>query len=389
MRRLGLLVLAILTIALLPFAATGVYAATRPFWLPVPKPKPVPAPEPAPAPPTVSPPIVSSPAKPVGTVLLMHKGGWAGPDRAKQEAMMSFPGQAFVDLGWRTVSVDYEAGEAGLQSVKDAIGAELVQSGDQPLCLYGESAGGHLALLAAAQIPGVDCVIAFGAPTDFTAYSDAVHASGDIAAIGTYESKVVGTFGEPGSATATWEPAKVARMINADVLVARQADDAFIPWNQVTALRKALPVVSTLTTAVGDLLDPGKPYLHGTLSDGARNQLLGAISSFTRRAVANAAIAEWGREQHCAGANATLARSGTLRFRRAVACLVARRRADSATGIRIRTVSVGVAGQVTPARAVHALLARTEGARAARDTSRLVSVRVRQSAHSRIAFTLR
>ena len=388
MRRLGLLVLAILTIALLPFAATGVYAATRPFWLPAPKPKPAP-PKPPPAPPTVSPPIADAPAAPVGTVLLIHKGGWAGPDRAKQEALLDFPGHAFVDLGWRATSVDYEAGEAGLQSVKDAIGAELVQSGSGPLCLYGESAGGHLALLAAAQIPGVDCVITFGAPTDFSAYAEAVHASVDVAAIGTYESKVVGTFGEPGPETADWEPVKVARQINADVLVARQADDGFIPWNQVTALRKALPVVSTLTTAVGDLVDPGKPYLHGTLSDGARKQLLGAISSFTRRTVTNAAIADWGREQHCPGANATLARVGLTRFRRAVACLVSRRRTASATQSRARSVSVGVVGQVTPARAVRALLARADGARAARTSRRLLSVRVKQSARSRIAFAFR
>jgi acetyl esterase/lipase len=389
-RRFSLLALAVFAILMLPFAATGVYAATRPWWLPAPTPKPAAKPA-KPAPPAVSAPIEASASDPVGTVLLLHQGAWAGPDHAKQEALLSFPGQAFVNLGWRAVSVDYAAGEAGLQSVKDAVGVEVLRSGDRPVCLYGESAGGHLALLAAAQIPSVDCVIAFGAPTDFELYSDAVHKGGDVAAIGTYESKIVGTFGEPGAATAAWEPAKVANLINADVLMVRQGDDQLVPPNQVTALKDVLPTVSTLVTAVGDLLDPSEKYMHGTLDDTARNQLLGAISSFTKRAVANAAIARWGRGQHCAGANAPLSRSGPVRFRRAVACLVARQRrhGSAARAASVRTTTVTVVGQVTPARAVRAVIARSAGLRALRASGRLAGVRVRQTSRSRVAFGLR
>jgi hypothetical protein len=39
----------------------------------------------------VNPALVSMPAEPVGTLLLLHGGGWAGPDRSKQEALMAFP----------------------------------------------------------------------------------------------------------------------------------------------------------------------------------------------------------------------------------------------------------------------------------------------------------
>lgn len=344
----------------------------------------------------VNPPFDVTPAAPVGTVLMLHQGGWAGPDRAKQEALMTFPGQVFLDRRWRIVSVDYAAGKAGLQSVLDAVGDELVHPrSDGPLCLYGESAGAHLALLAAARLPSVDCVMAYGAPTDFSAYAQDAATSGNAIELANYEALVRATFGDPGDATAAWEPAKVASRINGDVLMIRQADDAVVPANQVTALERALPVVRTLVTAVGDATDPAQRYLHGTLGDEGRAELAGALGAFADRAVEAGAVARWGREQGCARANSAVGRLSRRAFAQAVACLVSRTREDAgAAPVRAarrvaggRRLEVSVIGQVTPARVVHGLLGQP-AARAALTRRRIARVAVRVAEAERSRATL-
>lgn len=347
----------------------------------------------------VNPVIDITPVDPVGTVLMVHQGGWAGPDRAKQEALMDFPGRLFLDRHWRVVSVDYAAGKAGLQSVLDAIGAELTApASGGPLCLYGESAGAHLSLLASAQLPSVDCVVAFGAPTDFAAYAADVADGDNPVAAANYDALVHATFGDPGDATAPWEPAKVASRINADVLMARQADDDIVPAGQLSSFVAALPVVGTLVTAVGDVLDPSQHYMHGTLSDTARAQLSDALGAFADRAVANAQIAAWGRRQGCPQPNAAFGRIGTTRLTRAVTCLVnrARRRAGTPALRATRSTAGGrrtavrVVGQVTAARVARALLdSGTRRRRVTRRGPRTLALRVAQSPQSTVTLTLR
>ena len=63
-------------------------------------------------------------------------------------------------------------GQAGLQDVLDAAGSELARIGDNgPVCIYGESAGAHLALVAAERLRAIDCVIGLGTPTDLPLYT--------------------------------------------------------------------------------------------------------------------------------------------------------------------------------------------------------------------------
>jgi hypothetical protein len=216
--------------------------------------------------------------------------------------------------------------------VKDAIGAELVDPARRgPLCLYGESAGAHLALIAASQMPSVDCVMALGVPTDFSTYRTQAQAEGNATAAGTFFTTIVSRLGDAANLHAAWQPTAVAAQINADALAIRQSDDQIVPKGQLDQLVDALPVLDTLVTAAGDLNDPDQKYLHGTLNDEARNQLAGALGSFADRAVAQAPVESWGREQHCADANGTLGRIGAVRFRQSVACLVNRVRQGAAS----------------------------------------------------------
>jgi hypothetical protein len=347
----------------------------------------------------VNAPIATTPVTPVGTILLVHGGGWAGPDSSKQEALMQFPGQVFVDRGWRTVSIDYAAGTDGLQSVKDAIGAELVDPARTgPLCIYGESAGAHLALIAASQMPSVDCVIAFGTPTDFSTYRAQAEAEGDSAAVGTYDTTISAAFGDPATAPDALEPVRVASAINADVLLVRQADDQIVPKGQLDQLVAALPIVDTLITLAGDLTDPGQKYLHGTLDDAARAQLAGALGSFADRAVARAPVETWARAQHCADANAALNRIGVERFRQAVTCLVNRVRSSEDVSGRVRSAdtirrgrraAARVIGQITAARVVFSLTRSRTGRAVLLAPATQLAASVRAAAKSAVTLKLR
>ena len=131
-----------------------------------PKPKPVPVIAP------VAEPISADPAGPArGTMILVHAGGWAGHDAHAQKLLMDRPGDLLLARGWRVVSIDYEEGTAGLQDVLNAAGNELARkSTDGPVCIYGESSGAHLALVAAQRLRAIDCVIGLGTPTDLPLY---------------------------------------------------------------------------------------------------------------------------------------------------------------------------------------------------------------------------
>ena len=136
--------------------------------------------QPAPQPLSPSQALVAMPTSTVrGTMLMVHGGGWQGPGPQSQKAVMALPGDTLSQRGWRVVSVYYDAGAAGLQDVLDAAAGELAQPTGDPLCIYGESGGAQLALVAASRLPEIDCVIAFAPPAAFEAYLTEANASHD------------------------------------------------------------------------------------------------------------------------------------------------------------------------------------------------------------------
>jgi hypothetical protein len=68
--------------------------------------------------------------------------------------------------GFRVKVVGYGPGKTGRDDVLTAVHAERKRNPDGRVCLYGESSGGTWAMVAAANEPGVDCVIAGAAPAD-------------------------------------------------------------------------------------------------------------------------------------------------------------------------------------------------------------------------------
>jgi acetyl esterase/lipase len=232
-----------------------------------------------------------------GTMLLVHGGSWRGSDPREQTRLLREPGEVFLARSWRVVSVDYRSGRAGLRDILAAIGRQPDRT-RHPLCLYGESAGAHLALLAAARRPSVDCVIGAAPPTDFQAYfadaaagSDSVHRA--VAAL------IRRTFGATPDQTASWEPVKVADCIQAEVLLVRAAGDPLIPPAQVERFVAARPGTASVELAAGDPAKGAQQWVHGPISTRARRLLHSRLAAFADRAASARARA----------ANARLSRS--------------------------------------------------------------------------------
>jgi acetyl esterase/lipase len=103
-----------------------------------------------------------------GVVIGIHGGAWYGVGRELSLTVREDL-ERWRRHGWHGVIVDYPKGGAAVASVVRSYDKVRARYPGLPVCLYGESAGGHLALLVAAARPDVACVETAGAPTDLEA----------------------------------------------------------------------------------------------------------------------------------------------------------------------------------------------------------------------------
>jgi alpha-beta hydrolase superfamily lysophospholipase len=103
-----------------------------------------------------------------GVVIGIHGGAWYGVGRELSMTVRDDL-ERWRRQGWHGVIVDYPKGGAAPASLLRAYDKVRARYPGLPVCLYGESAGGHLALLVAATRPDVACVETAGAPTDLEA----------------------------------------------------------------------------------------------------------------------------------------------------------------------------------------------------------------------------
>lgn len=215
-----------------------------------------------------------------GTVVLVHGGGWAGADRERQWDLDWWPGTLFRESGWNTASVDFPAGKAGLRSVVDEIAAATARAPRRRVCVYGESAGGHLALLAAAQLPRLRCVIGLGVPTDLERWREDATREARTTSLTAYSQTAGRTFGY-GDIEDAWQPVAQADQIRGRVLLIGQADDQVLPiWGQLSVFDDARPATELLVTEAGKHGDHSQRYLHGTFSPAGRAQFEQTLRSF-------------------------------------------------------------------------------------------------------------
>ncbi len=326
-----------------------------------------PPPPPPPAIPSVADPITREPADGdvKGTVVMVHAGGWAGHDANAQRILFEYPGDVFAARGWRVVSIDYEEGQSGLGDVLNAVGQELSRgSGSGPVCIYGESAGAHLALVAAARLKAVDCVIGLGTPTDLALYQADAQASDD-AQVKLVAFQVSRFFGTTPDALAPWSPVALAPSIRADVLLLNEADDVYVSAAHTHRFTAARPTTQAIALAAGDPADPSTKFVHGTVSAAARGLYLSAIGAFADRQTAANRAEKDAAALGCPRVTRSLREVGATKIQAALACL-ARRDATSrkAYSARWRRTRTRLRGEINAARIWAQLRRSTAGRRA-------------------------
>lgn len=365
-RLLHIAFLALLALAGL-FGGHAAQASAAPLKLPS-----LLAPKPAPIAP-VAEPLTRDPAgaAPRGTMIMIHAGGWAGHDAHAQRLLMDRPGELLLARGWRVVSIDYEEGQAGLQDVLDAAGSELARIGDAgPVCLYGESAGAHLALVAAERLRAIDCVIGLGTPTDLPLYTTEADASLD-GRLKLVASQIRRLFGATLDALAPWNLVTLAPLIHSDVLLVREGDDVIVSPEHDARFRAARPTTQTLTLEPGNSADPSTNFVHGTASEAGRGQYAAAVGAFADRAVAAHAAERIGARTGCSGVGRSLAELGLTGLRASLRCLARKDSAARTAGSSSwKRTSVTLRGEVNAARVWTSLRRTPSGRRALAATAR-------------------
>lgn len=346
-------------------------------------------PDPAAVIPPVAEPMTADPAgRARGTMILVHAGGWAGHDAHAQRLLMERPGQLLLASGWRVVSLDYEEGTAGLQDVLDAAGKELQRnSTDGPICIYGESAGAHLALVAAKRLRSIDCVIGLGAPTDLSLYESEAAASPDLR-LKLVASQIDRFFGSTSAQRAPWNLVSLAPSIHADVLLMREADDDVVSAQHDAGFRAARPTTQLVDLQAGNRGDPGAQFVHGTVSDAGRGRYVSTIRAFAGRAAAAHRAERRAARTKCTGVARTVAEIGLERVRSTLRCLARKDRAARRAGSRNwRRSSVRLHGEVNAAR-IWSALRRTQSGRRALSAAgkRRAKVTIRTGAPSRVVL---
>ncbi len=348
------------------------------------KPKPVPVIAPVAEPISADP--VGGPAR--GTMIMVHAGGWAGHDAHAQKLLMERPGELLLARGWRVVSVDYEEGPAGLQDVLNAAGNELARkSTSGPVCIYGESSGAHLALVAAQRLRSIDCVVGLGTPTDFPTYE--VEAANSLdERLKLVASQIRRFFGATLDLLTGWNPVSLAPAIHSDVLLLHESDDDVVSPQHDALFRAARPTTQTVSLEAGNRDDPSTKFVHGTVSEAGRAQYASAIGAFADRTVAAHHAEHTADRTGCLGVARSVDEVGLPGLVSSLRCLA---RKDSSTrGASTRSwqrTDVKLRGEINAARVWSSLRSTASGRRAlAAAAKRRAKITVRAGDRSRVVL---
>lgn len=195
--------------------------------------------------------------RPNGVVMLIHGGGWEGPDRDAFAYEVAI-GRVFRNLGYATQTIEYRRGATGIHDAARWYDEARRRVGPHvPICADGTSAGGHVALMLAALRPKLACVIALGSPVDLPALA---HQEGG----GTAYDLARQAFGE--SQLAAYSPIRRAQDIRADVLLVAARNDPVVPVAQATEMSRARPATHTILLPGGA---ENANFVHGKVDKNA------------------------------------------------------------------------------------------------------------------------
>ncbi len=209
---------------------------------------------------------------PKGVMMVIHGGGWrfAGPRAVASVRRMADPWRA---EGWQTANVTYQGCSRSLSDVLWFYDRVEASNPGLPVCIVGESAGAHLALMIAALRPGTDCAISHGGPTDLVSIRDQL--AYDPVTGGTQNSGptrvywlAAAAFGE--SNLVEMSPITYAAQIRARLLLATAATDVLIPLQQGASFVAAVKASNPVAYAEAMVLGAGtQPWVHGSILLGA------------------------------------------------------------------------------------------------------------------------
>ena len=216
---------------------------------------------------------------PKGTMILIHGGGWT--DREPYDAQFANNGGVrFIELlGWRVVNIGYQvpasianpgAAPNAMPTLDDvaAFYDQIHRAFSGPICAYGSSSGGHLAMMLAVVRPDLDCVIAEAAPVDFAIARTAYHGY------------LEGIFGGSDAAMAYWSPVdrwKAAAPKTAAWL-GEAANDPVVPREAYTF--KQVDPNAQVTVLPGPTGPSSAPFVHSSVDDGAHKTYLAKLSNW-------------------------------------------------------------------------------------------------------------
>lgn len=199
--------------------------------------------------------INKSVPRPKGLVMLIHGGGWR-PSNPVYMALMQPAARIYNDAGWST---RIQAEHGGMQSYIDVMRAAVTYKKairDRPLCLYGQSSGGQIALLAAASLGKVvSCVITDAAPT----WLDLPPDTGDHAYVRSMASSAFGP-----DSLRPFSPLSYAPQTTAKVFMTYAENDPLIPTWQAQFYAYLKPGTKTVSLPAGSV-----PWVHSKVSKAA------------------------------------------------------------------------------------------------------------------------
>jgi hypothetical protein len=229
--------------------------------------------------------------RPLGHVLIVHGGAWTVVGRAQIEAAR-YKADEFRARGWATLNTTYRAGGSSWMDVAAMGDLMRHRAGPgAPLCLWGGSAGGHLAMVAATLKP-YDCVISEAGPTDLTSV---VRQTANGSALGPLKGYqlAIDVFGREN----LWvmSPLRVASDIKGRLLLATAVTDPIVPLEQMAQMKAARPATETMRLEGGS---PGDYYfVHSYISGPAKGRFDAAVDATlagARRDVASREAARTG-----------------------------------------------------------------------------------------------
>lgn len=213
-----------------------------------------------------------------GIMLVIHGGGWYRVGKNIVAAVRDRANR-WRNAGWATVNIDYRACASSVPDVFWFMNRIRTMNPYRVVCVTGDSAGAHLALLLASIRRDVSCVMAYGAPSDLVSIREQ-HAydptTGLVQNVGPkYVSNVaIAAFGASTNSLTSASPIRYAANVTARLLLASSEADPMIPPQQNVAYASAV-IASHPSGYVDRVVLAGGliPFVHAGISQNAKDEL--------------------------------------------------------------------------------------------------------------------